>query len=261
MAAEAYYQPYDQVTDGSGSGETTLEDILEACRRKGELLSEGTLILLARDMLTELAALQQDGSVHGVLTPAAIVLRDHARFTLADTRGPAKARASRPMPGRRIETDVYGIGFPYLAPETFFRLESSSASNVFVLGIILWECHLGQHPFQYREDESVEEVVHHICYDPPLLPAGLAGQTSGRGVLALASVMLIKDPARRPSAGQLLGSVRAMGPESRVLPASDEPQAVLPAGHERLASSELGGQEDEDSRGAAQLGNHSDQRV
>ncbi len=207
----------------------TLGDVLRACQKNDESLSEGSIVLVAQDVLTELAVLHHGGGIHGSLTPVAIVLSDQGRFDLTQARGVGGGLDHHLSSGPSVSAALY------LAPEVVLFGTVSPAGDVFSLGVILWECLLGQHPFRYWDDESVEAVVGHICFDPPLLPAGLAGRTADRGVLALASTMLVKNPDERPGTQELLGTIRTR----------EDAQLALPTGVSGELTHTVGAREDE----------------
>src|SRR5262249_37331882 len=76
---------------------------------------------------------------------------------------------------------------------------ASSASDIFALGIVLYELAVGQHPFPA---DSQVGVLHAIVAQPPLPPARLNPEipASLEGLLLR---MLEKDPRLRPSAAEV----------------------------------------------------------
>lgn len=154
---------------------------------------------LAQNGLSVLAKLQQEGRPYGPISPEIVAFCDEEGLVLPNPH------LLEWVNGR---PELHQTEICYLAPEAVLQSAWTEASDVFSFGIVLWECLMGQHPFQYRDDEPIEDTIRHLVFDAPLLPPGLAGRHSDRGLLALASVMLVKDPQARPFAQDLLQSIR-----------------------------------------------------
>lgn len=102
---------------------------------------------------------------------------------------------------------------PYMSPEQSRSEELTSASDVYSLGIVLYEALTGDVPFS---GSFVEVMAQHNFEDPPALV--LPGQ-SGKVVQAwqdLISRMLAKTPAERPSMGDVAMELEKVGEVSAV---------------------------------------------
>ncbi len=104
------------------------------------------VLALGRRILSALAYLHERGVVHGDLTPRNVLLRGPANPVLVDfgiaRRGPAGEEASAPP----------AAGTPlYLAPERFRGAPSSTSTDLFAVGALLWEA-LAGHPLRTHGD-------------------------------------------------------------------------------------------------------------
>ena len=173
----------------------TLREILTSCQEEGQLLPVGSTFLVAKAILKGLANSHREGRSNGFVLPEQIkLLEKEQNFVL----GPSCVGQ---FAGENQSWEDVVI---YMAPEAAIDGIWSSASDIFSAGVVLWQCLMGLYPFQYRDSESLQEIIQHLVNDPPLLSAG---QEDDRGLLLLASAMLAKEPQERPSAEQLLQTV------------------------------------------------------
>src|SRR5207247_328580 len=116
---------------------TTLEDIIEGDQR----LDEGTIVNIARQCADALGFAHQRGIVHRDIKPANIMLTQDGRVKVADF-GIAKIGSAK-----MTQTGVL-LGSPsYMAPEHFLGQALDGRSDIFALGIVLYELITGQTPF------------------------------------------------------------------------------------------------------------------
>jgi serine/threonine protein kinase len=167
---------------------------------EGEPLSErltrgplpaGDTIQIALAVLSALAALHQKGIVHRDLKPSNIFLSAHG-VKLLDFG------LARPFVGAGSTTDsdltLPGVVFGtprYLAPEVIEGRIADARSDLFVLGIVLYEMLVGQPPFR---GDSVVTVAHAILKDEP--PA-LGGSPGVVGLDRIVHRALQKSPEER----------------------------------------------------------------
>jgi len=105
--------------------------------------------------------------------------------------------------------DVPGT-LAYIAPERLTGAEATSASDIWAVGVLLWECLAGEHPFWGVPLPQVAAAIESGA--PPLattrndLPPAVADAVSSA---------LAVDPARRPSAERLAHDLRAAATSPR----------------------------------------------
>jgi serine/threonine protein kinase len=144
---------------------------LSARLAQGALLP-GEAVQIALAVLSALAALHQKGIVHRDLKPSNIFLAPHG-VKLLDFG------LARPLVGatglNKSDLTLPGIvlGTPrYMAPELIEGSVADARSDLFVLGIVLYEMLAGKPPFR---GESVFEVAQAIMQDEPPALGGSPG--------------------------------------------------------------------------------------
>ncbi len=105
----------------------------------------------------------------------------------------------------------------YLSPEQAAGDPVTSASDVFSLGIVLYELLAGSHPFAGGNGMAVVGAI--LTKEPPSLVE--ARPYLPQALTSLVHAMLSKEPAKRPSAAEVAASLEAIAavasPESRNL--------------------------------------------
>jgi serine/threonine protein kinase len=147
----------------------------------------------------------RQGFVHNDLKPANVLLTDEGQPMLLDF-GVAEELALRATaPVARI-----GGTLPFMAPEHLAALESGKfegdhRSDLYGLGLILFEMLTGQHPFRHPTGKTEDEVPQMLVErraGPPRLRA--LNRSVTPGLEAIVRKCLEPDPARRyQSAGDL----------------------------------------------------------
>ena len=117
-----------------------------------------------------LAAAHRKGIIHRDLKPANIIVTGEGTVKILDfglawqnePEGLDDQSQTRERPDRRISGTV-----PYMAPEQLRGGTPRASSDLFALGIVLWEMLTGHHPFRRR---SSAETVTAILRDEPSSP-------------------------------------------------------------------------------------------
>lgn len=169
---------------------------------KARLTEQGALAhedarAIARQIAAGLAAAHRRGIVHRDVKPANVMLLRDGAVKVLDF-GLAKVRdLTFTAPQARVGTASY------MSPEQIQGHPVDSRSDVWALGVILYEMLTGRRPFAGEYDVSIAHAIVHEPVPPmgPQVPTFLA---------ELVMRCLEKDPARRPdSAAELLSSLDA----------------------------------------------------
>ena len=146
-----------------------------------------------------LEALHQAGIVHRDVKPANIMIRSASSFAVTDFGAAKRMRidTSLTMDGRIIGTPSY------VSPEQITRKPVGPQTDIYSLGVVLYELLAGSKPF--AGDDFHQVLYSHVAVAPPPLPARLA---KFQPVL---DRMLAKDPAARySSCAELAAAVNTL---------------------------------------------------
>jgi len=161
----------------------TLEHIVEG----GQRLDESAIVSVARQTADALGFAHQRGIVHRDIKPANIMLTQDGRVKVADF-GIAKVGSTK-----MTQTGML-LGSPsYMAPEHFLGQPLDGRSDIFALGILLYELIAGQPPFAA---ENLGTLSYKIVHEDPLPPIKLRPGMNPR-LNALVVKSLARDPADR----------------------------------------------------------------
>ena len=191
------------------------ETLREVRARQSGPLPEPLVRTVARDVAGGLAALHAQHSVHGDVKPDNIRLDAEGGAVLLDLgfarRSGDGAREVAPRPG----------SLPYIAPEQARGESGDVPSDVFALGVVLYELATGIHPFSTSGGRSADApgssgIVARAALQLPAADSLLAAIATARFVPPSRLVpqlspffdravegMLARDPARRPDAAEV----------------------------------------------------------
>lgn len=179
-----------------------------------------------------LAVAHEAGIVHRDIKPENVMLRDDGYVKvldfgiaqLADMNGGESTEDSRlTRPGMVVGT------MRYMSPEQATAGEVTPASDIFSLGIVLYELAAGRHPFDASSDMAVLSSI--ILREAPL--ASRVNPRLPRELDMLLSRMLSKNPPSRPSAIEV----------ATLLASIAEPASAAPGAGPSPARSETVGRE------------------
>lgn len=132
-------------------------------------------------------AAHQAGVVHRDLTPGNLLVCDGDTVKITDF-GIARAADA---PALTATGEVLGAA-AYLSPEQVRGEPATAATDIYTLGVVLYECLAGARPF--TGTNPVEVARAHLHQDPRPLPPTVPEQ-----LRALTAAAMARDPAHRPT--------------------------------------------------------------
>ena len=167
--------------------------------RAGELTDEEA-VEVAAQVLDALAHAHRTGIVHRDVKPANVLVEDRDEisvrlldFGLAQFDGADTLTAVGDVPGT----------LAYIAPERLDGGDATPQSDVWSVGVLLWEVLSDRHPFW---GVPIQEVARSIQAGAP--PLATQRHNLPRRLLGAVDVALALDPSARPSASDLAAELR-----------------------------------------------------
>ena len=221
-------QVYDILEDTAG--DWLVMELVEGGTLKERLAREPaspqSVITWAREIAEGLAEAHRHGILHRDLKAGNIMLTasGHAKivdFGLAKRFGTQDLEISLSASGALLGT------VPAMSPEQVLGLPLDARSDLFSLGILLFEMVSGQKPFT---GESPFETMEKICYSPPAAVLPATGWPPA--LIELIRQLLSKDPADRPAdAARVVAELVSLTGASRA-PLPPRGSAKMEAGSE-----------------------------
>lgn len=207
-----------------------LQGLIRQARQDGRKLTAIQALTITRYMADALVVAHNAGVIHRDLKPSNILIRPDGAPVMVDL-GIAAVQG-----GPKLTHTGTLIGTPnYMSPEQAKGEHLDGRSDIYSLGVILYEMLAGKRPF---EADDPLAVLHKHVYEqvPPLETArpDLASQT-----LELVYACLQKDPAHRPQTAQemlnwLDYALEAEGAEGAVSPSGNwRPKVQAPPAMKR----------------------------
>jgi len=195
----------------------SLQEKLKELADRRKLLTTEQALNIVRQIALALAAAHKAGIVHRDLKPANVLVRPDGTPVLVDL-GIAAIKG-----GAKLTQTGGIIGTPaYMSPEQVRGVPLDGRSDLYALGIMLYEILAGMRPF---EGDSSVAILHKQVYEEPL-PLDKLRPNLPAELLAVVGTALQKDPAYRyQSAGEMVQAIdRAIRSEGLIGP---NPQATL----------------------------------
>jgi eukaryotic-like serine/threonine-protein kinase len=183
--------------------------LAEAVREQGKL-APAEVADIAEQACAGLAHAHEHGLVHRDLKPGNLLRRDDGCVKIADF-GIARAAESTRL--TQVGT-VLGTA-TYLSPEQAAGAEATPASDLYTLGVTLYELLTGSPPYRIESLADLPSVQRDGAIPPPGAPPELAGPVMW---------CLAVDPARRPGSAAELGQAIGGAPNQ----SATAPTTVLP---------------------------------
>ncbi len=164
-----------------------------------------------------LSVAHRHGIVHRDLKPGNVIVSPSGRprlldFGLAQSSGVPRVVAEAPTVTVAADTPGALVGTPsYMSPEQIQRRPVDGRSDLFSLGVMLYECLTGRRAFDGATPyEAMTSVVHS---DPPP-PSTIRRDLTDRHD-ALCARLMAKDPNDRfQSADEVVGAIRVLVPDT-----------------------------------------------
>ena len=176
-----------------------------------------------------LDAAHKAGLVHRDIKPGNMLLTAEGRVKVTDF-GIAHAAGSAPItaPGTVMGTSLY------MAPERIAGEPATPASDLYSLGIVMWECLAGRPPFS---GSSADVMAAHLHRAMPPLPGGVPGPLRD-----LVARLTAKDPGHRAwDAGLLADHARTLQQVGAASgPADSDPAPRAPGDGDRRRRATVG---------------------
>jgi len=186
---------------------------LESMLAWHERLSVPQAAGIALQMAAAMSALHQQGWVHSDVKPGNVLVGATGHVTLLDLGLARKSGAAGGTEGSTLAGTL-----AYTAPESFSSLgELGPAMDVYSLGVTLYRMVTGVLPFPQTDPAALAAA--HLHHRPP--NPRLSSPTLDSRIVRLLEGMLNKQPDRRPSDDELLGSLA----ELQIVPADQRTAA------------------------------------
>ncbi len=204
------------ISDGNSrdiSGERTVWDA--DTLRLEVVFDEAKLRAALRQVAEALAALHQVGKVHRDVKPTNIMVARNGRVVLLDFGLVADH-------GDAIATGSIEGTLEYMAPEQASGEPAEPPADVYGLGVVLYEALTGRPPFV---GDPMEILTCKRKLDPVAPSTMFGGVPADLDRLCL-SLLLCRDPVRRPSAAELATALADPGVTADLAPRPPAPAAV-----------------------------------
>jgi serine/threonine-protein kinase len=192
------------------------EDLASLLRRIGRLPGDKGLEI-ARQLCAGLAAAHEQGVLHRDLKPANVMLDGRGRAKITDFG----------LAGLAFRPDEIHHGTPaYMAPEQRMGQEVSVRSDLYALGLVLYEVFTGRRPFDAR---TAEELARQQATGTPTAPSSHVAELD-----PLAERIILRcleaDPRRRPAAAlQVAAALPGGDPLAAAVAAGETPSPEMVA--------------------------------
>lgn len=207
---------------------------LEAWLR-GAPLPVNQALGMIRDVCAGVGCAHRAGIVHRDLKPANIMIAESGLLKVLDfgiaklpvhDPVPTGPGATQPLPSVSTQAGQILGTVGYMSPEQALGSAVDARSDVFSIGVILYEMLTGQRPF--RGDTPVAVMLATAKADP--VPVSRINPNVGAALERLLQACLSKDPAARPAdAVELLQRIESLGHTLEPRPIAELP-ATRPSG-------------------------------
>ena len=167
---------------------------LERYARADSLMSPGRLLDLMTQAAGALDYAHQAKVIHRDIKPANLMVQEDGHLKVTDFGLAKNPSASLTQAGVLLGTPSY------MSPEQIQGRELDGRSDLFSLGVVLYELLTGVRPF---EADSISTIIYRVLYEDPR-PAAVHNPALPPAVNAVLEKALAKEPARRYATGSAL---------------------------------------------------------
>ena len=168
--------------------------------RLGQPLDVSTAIRITIDIANALDYAHRQGIIHRDVKPSNILLAKDGRAMLSDFG------IARMIQETRFTQTGVSIGTPaYMSPEQAKGEELDGRSDIYSLGIVLYEMLTGKAPF---EAETPVAVLHQQVYEPPLPPRRLNPRIPKKVEKVILKALAKDKRERFYSAGEMVSALQ-----------------------------------------------------
>ena len=216
-------------TDGAPEGQSTPFIVMEYVEGKllSEIIRRGTIdeaaaLGIADGVLTALEFSHKEGIIHRDIKPANIMITRTGGVKVMDF-GIATVMADQVGTGQ-APSSILGTAL-YLSPEQAQGADATAQSDLYSLGVVLYEMIAGRPPFQGESPVAV--AYQHISEEPA--PLKLQNPQVTAGTAAIVAKLLDKDPTKRFSSATLVRKAMEALPPPSTSPTPNEAADTRPA--------------------------------